>query len=220
MHRLEPQLMKHTPLRQAGFTLTELLIGAFLTGVALTAVATVAIGHIRVTDRTMWTIQFRRDLSRLNSLLSAEAAEACIFRSGADPTSCIPPATSPCTGTAGSDLRMGVPVSAVGTPGVPVMPPGGSGTPTPPHIVRYYLGTGSEANQLRRIGPPILATGRLSGGATYVNSLILDGVTSFTPTVSADCRAVTITATLQVPNSTVTRNTSITLAPGVTQYIN
>jgi prepilin-type N-terminal cleavage/methylation domain-containing protein len=77
MHRLEPQLMKHTPLRQAGFTLTELLIGAFLTGVALTAVATVAIGHIRVTDRTMWTIQFRRDLSRLNSLLSAEAAEAC-----------------------------------------------------------------------------------------------------------------------------------------------
>ncbi len=209
--------MQRPSFHQAGFTLVELLIGAFLTGVALTAVATVAIGHIRVTDRTMWTIQLRRDLSRLNSLLTAEAAEACIFRSGTDPTSCIPPATSPCTGTAGTDLRMGVPVS---TAGVPVLPPGGSGTPVPPHVVRYYLGTGGEANQLRRIGPPILASGRLSGGATYVNSLILDGVTSFTPTVSADCRAVTITATLQVPNSTDTRNTSITLAPGVTQYIN
>jgi type II secretory pathway pseudopilin PulG len=212
--------MKTIPRRQAGFTLVELLIGAFLTGVALTAVATVAIGHIRVTDRTIWTIQFRRDLSRLNSLLTAEAAEACIFRSGADPTSCTPPATSPCTGTAGTDLRMGLPVSAAGTPGVPVMPPGGSGTPTPPHIVRYYLGTGAQANQLRRLGPPILSTGRLSGGATYVDSLVLDGVSSFTPTVTADCRSVSITATLQVPNSTDTRTSTITLATGVTQYIN
>lgn len=209
--------MKAIPARQAGFTLIELLIGAFLTGVALTAVATVAIGHIRVTDRTMWTIQFRRDLSRLNSLLTAEAAEACIFRSGSDPASCIPPTTSPCTGVAGTDLRMGIPVS---TAGVPVRPPGGSGTPVPPHIVRYYLGAGTEANQLRRIGPSILSTGRLSGGTTYVNSLILDGVTSFTPTINADCRSATIAATIQVPNSTATRTANITLATGVTEYIN
>jgi type II secretory pathway pseudopilin PulG len=216
MHQLEPQLMNRTR-SQAGFTLIELLLGAFLTGVALTAVATVAIGHIRVTDRTLWTIQLRRDLSRLNSLLTTEAAEACIFRSDTDPTSCTPPATTPCTGTAGTDLRMGV---AVSTAGVPVSPPGSAATPVPPHIVRYYLGTGAQANQLRRIGPPILASGRLSGGTAYVDSLVLDGVDSFTPTVAADCRSVTIAATLQIPNSTDTRASTLTLVPGVTQYIN
>lgn len=194
-----------------GFTILELLVGSVLSLIALAAVASVAIGHIRTTDRTLWTIQLRRDLSRLNTLLTAETNEACVFRSGQAPTSCTPPAatTTPgCTGTAGTDLQMGVRVIASG---VPV-------TPLP--VVRYYLGTGATAGQLRRAGPPILADGRLNTALANVDSLLLDGVTTFTPTVTTDCRSATVAVTLQVPNSSATNARTFTLVPGVTEFIN
>lgn len=189
----------------------ELLVGSVLSIIALTAVASVAIGHIRTTDRTLWTIQLRRDLSRLNTLLTAETNEACVFRSGQVPTSCTPPAattTAGCTGTAGTDLQMGVRVIAAG---VPV-------TPLP--VVRYYLGTGAAAGQLRRVGPPILADGRLNTALANVDSLLLDGVTTFTPTVTTDCRSATVAVTLQVPNSSAISTRTFTLVPGVTEFIN
>ena len=195
-------------LSASGFTLIELLVGSVLTVIALSAVASVAIGHIRSTDRTLWTIQLRRDLARLNTLLTAEAGESCVFRSGQTPTSCTPPstATTPgCTGSAGTDLRMGVQVINAGAP------------VTPLPVVRYYLGTGGE---LRRVGPPILATGRLNTGAANVDSLLLDGVTCFIPTVATDCRSATVAVTLHVPNSTDSRTRTFTLSPGVTEYIN
>ncbi len=191
----------------SGFTLIELLVGSVVSVLALTAVAAVAIGHMRTTDRTIWTIQLRRDLSKLNVLLSAEANDACIFSAGTSPTTCVPPAVSPCTGAAGTDLRMGLPMIVNG---VPV-------TPLP--VVRYYLGAGFNANQLRRNGPPIFANGRLNTAASNVDSLVLDGVTAFTPTVAADCRSVQIAITLQVPNSSNTRARTFNLNPGVTKYI-
>jgi type II secretory pathway pseudopilin PulG len=195
-------------LSASGFTLIELLVGSVLTVIALSAVASVAIGHIRSTDRTLWTIQLRRDLARLNTLLTAEAGESCVFRSGQAPTSCTPPSTSTtpgCTGSAGTDLQMGVQVINNGAP------------VTPLPVVRYFLDSGG---QLRRVGPPILATGRLNTGVATVDSLLLDGVTGFTPTVATDCRSATVAVTLQVPNSTASRTRTFTLAPGVTEYMN
>jgi len=200
----------------SGFTIVELLVGSVLTVIALTAVASVAIGHIRSTDRTLWTIQLRRDLARLNTLLTAEAGESCVFRSGQTPTSCTPDSTSTpgCTGTAGTDLRMGVQVINAGAPA----------TPLP--VVRYYLGTGGTAGQLRRVGPPILASGRLNTAVADVDSLVLDGVTNFTarvpamPSTLADCRSARVDITVQVPNSTASRTRTFTLSPGVTEYIN
>ncbi len=206
------QFHRHSALSPTkGFTIVELLVGSVLSVIALTAVASVAIGHIRSTDRTLWSIQLRRDLSRLSTLLTAEANEACVFRSGQAPTTCTPPSTTTtpgCTGVLGTDLQMGIRVINAG---VPV-------TPLP--VVRYYLGTGGAAGQLRRVGPPILATGRLNTALANVDSLVLDGVTTFSPTVEDDCRSARLSVTLQVPNSTAIRTSNLVLAPGATEYIN
>ena len=102
--------------------------------------------------------------------------------------------------------------------GVQVISAGVPVTPLP--VIRYYLGTGSSAGQLRRDGPPILINGRLNTALTNVDSLVLDGVTSFTPTVESDCRSASLNVTIQVPNSTATRQRIFTLTPGVTEYIN
>jgi hypothetical protein len=79
----------------------------------------------------------------------------------------------------------------------------------------------SSTRQVLRAGPRILTTGQLD--ATVANnqtgSVVLDGVTAFTPTVTADCRSATILVTLTVPTTASTLMQTIRVAAGAEQFI-
>jgi len=179
---------RHSP----GFTLPELLIGVVLSGLSIAAVATAILTHLRATDRLLWDSQSRRDLARLNVLIGSEVAESCTMQRGASPTSCDPPATSPCPGAASSDLRLLIPIQA-SPASAPVT-----------RVVRYYL----SGTQLLRDGPRILTGGRLDPANDRNGALLLDGVTLFNPVTGDDCRSVTLTVTTAIPNTGTSRTTT------------
>lgn len=196
------------PLRPAaiasGFTLTELLIGSVLAAGAVGLAATLIVGHIRSTDRMIWDSQTRRDIGRLSFLMATELGESCTLLRGAAPTNCVPPSTSPCPGTStAADLRALVPVQTSPT-SAPVN-----------EVVRYYL----SGTQLLRDGPRILSNGRLDTSADQTGALLLENVTAFTPVVSSDCRSVTVTLTLGVPNSGTSRTETLTLRTGAGEFL-
>ena len=205
----------------AGFTLVELLVGVVIGGIALAALASVAVGHIRVTGRVTWNTQVQRDIGKINSFMAVETREACAFTADASApanwaTSPMPtpsPCTTACSTTAGpttgTQLRMLVPLNT-GVNAAPI-----------PRVIRYYtaLNATTGRTELRRDGPAILADGRLDSSTNQTGAMLIDGVNTFTPTVSADCRTVNLQMSLDVPNGGGTTPVeTITLTSGVRMF--
>lgn len=184
----------HRPARalpRHGFTLTELLVGVVVGAVVLAGVARTLVSHITL-SRTFYSAgQVQQDLNRLQRLLAAETAEACAFQVGTvDPASCF----AACTTTGASQLRLYIPLTT-----------NPNADPTAlanRRIISYRL----DGNRLLRSGPRILSTGELDANAAnnQTDALVLDGVNTFTPTVSADCTSVDVAVRLNVPGSNQT----------------
>jgi len=174
----------------SGFTLVELLIGVVLGAVVLAGAANTLVSHIRLSRSFYSAGQVQQDLIRLQRLLSAETAEACLFQVGTtDPASC----RATCTTAGSSQLRLYVPLST--------SPNADPAALANRRIISYRL----NGDQLLRTGPRILGSGALDPSTTQTDALVLDGVQTFTPTVSADCTNVDLAIRLNVPgrNETV-----------------
>lgn len=207
MKRARPPLTKLD-----GFTLVELLIGAVLGGVAVAAAASVIVSHLNSTNATIWAVQLQRDLSKFNYLLNSEAVEACRMQAGTPPandTACVP-------GTFATPLSCAT-VTGPATSFSLLVPLDVANNDPVERVITYRLDTG----RVVRDGPRILTSGRLDTTVAnnQNNAVVLDGVTAFTPTVSADCRSATITVTLSVPTYAITRTQTIRVAAGAAHYI-
>jgi len=194
-----------------GFTLIELLVGATLALIAVAAAARIVVSHLDSTNATTWSLQLQRDLSKFNFLVNSEANEACRLQRGTAPandTDCTPASTAnPCatfTGTA-TNFNLLVPLAVANADPVE-------------RVITYRFD--SATGRVLRDGPRILTSGQLD--ATVANnqnsSVVLDGVTTFTPNVSADCRSATIDVTLTVPTTTATVSQQIRVAAGADYF--
>ncbi|MCT0207752.1 prepilin-type N-terminal cleavage/methylation domain-containing protein [Synechococcus sp. CS-1332] len=198
-----------------GFTMVELLIGITLGGIAVAAAASVMVSHMNSTNATMWAVQLQRDLSKFNFLVNSEANEACRLQSG----------TPPANDTVCTPGTVAVPVSCATVTGPAtnfnlLVPMDVANNDPEERVITYSFNAGT--GQVLRSGPRILSNGRLD--ATVANnqtgSVVLDGVTAFTPTVSNDCRSATIVLTLSVPTTTATfPPQTIRVAAGAEQFI-
>lgn len=193
-----------------GFTLVELLIGGVVSAIVLGSVAVLAIHQIRIADGVYASSTINRNFKRLSDLLKTEAGEACLLRGGADPRTtatlpdspCKPLATSNCTGAATTDLRLLIPVQAANnTIGY--------------NVVRYYL----SGTELLRDGPQVGTNGLLTNTAD-TGSRVLPNVSTFAPTVSADCTWVSLDVGLTVPGTVNVVNRTLTLYSGASESIN
>jgi type II secretory pathway pseudopilin PulG len=201
----------------SGFTLVELLIGAVLSSLALGSVAFLAVHQIRLADSSYASATVDRSFRRLSDLLRVEVGEACLLRRGLDPrttailpdTPCSPEQPSVCaTPSATADLRMLIPVQVAG-----------SNTPAY-RVVRYYRSNNGTGSELLRDGPQVNANGTLLSTTTNTASRVLTNVSSFVPTVSADCTWVTLQVGLTVPGSATVVNRTLTLYSGAGGSIN
>jgi hypothetical protein len=192
-----------------GFTLVELLIGGVVSAVVLGSVAVLAVHQIRIADNVYTSTLINRNFKRLSDLLKVEVGEACLLRGDVNPrttatlpdTPCKPLATSNCSGAATSDLRLLIPVAAAdNTIGY--------------NVVRYYL----NGTDLLRDGPQVGTDGLLTTTAA-TGSRVLSNVTTFTPTVSADCTWVSLVVGLTVPGTNAV-NRTLTLYSGASESIN
>lgn len=192
-----------------GFTLVELLIGGVVSAIVLGSVAVLAVHQIRIADNVYASTLINRNFKRLSDLLKVEVEEACLLRGDVDPrttatlpdTPCKPLATSNCSGAATADLRLLIPVAAANnTIGY--------------NVVRYYL----NGTDLLRDGPQVGADGLLTTTAA-TGSRVLSNVTTFTPTVSADCTWVSLVVGLTVPGTNAV-NRTLTLYSGASESIN
>lgn len=207
MGRVRPPLAK-----SQGFTLVELLIGTVLGGIAVAAAASVIVSHLNSTNATIWAVQLQRDLSKFNYLLNSEAVEACRVQAGTPPandTACVP-------GTFATPLSCAT-VTGPATNFSLLVPLDVANADPVERVITYRLDSG----RVLRDGPRILTSGRLDTTVAnnQNNAVVLDGVTAFTPTVSADCRSATITVTLAVPTYALTRTQTIRVAAGAAHYI-
>ena len=207
MGRIRPPLAK-----SQGFTLVELLIGTVLGGIAVAAAASVIVSHLNSTNATIWAVQLQRDLSKFNYLLNSEAVEACRMQAGTPPandTACVP-------GTFATPLSCAT-VTGPATSFSLLVPLDVANADPVERVITYRLDSG----RVLRDGPRILTSGRLDTTVAnnQNNAVVLDGVTAFTPTVSADCRSATIAVTLAVPTYAITRNQTIRVAAGANHYI-
>jgi prepilin-type N-terminal cleavage/methylation domain-containing protein len=184
------QQREQTP-RNQGYTLTELLIGVVVGAVVLAGAARTLVSHINLSRNFYSSGQVQQDLNRLQRLLAAETAEACAFQVGAvDPASCF----AACTTTGANQLHLYIPLTTN-----PNADPTAIGNR---RIISYRL----NGNQVLRTGPRILGSGELDSNAAnnQTDALVLDGVNTFTPTVSADCTSVDLAVRLTVPGSAQT----------------
>ncbi|MCP9868062.1 prepilin-type N-terminal cleavage/methylation domain-containing protein [Cyanobium sp. Cruz-8D1] len=209
-----------------GFTLIELLIGGVLSVIALGSVAILGVHQIRIADRVYALTTINRNFRRISDLLKTEAGEACLLRRGVDPgtsrtitlpdTRCKPaPASAPppaapnnaecATPSATADLRLLVPIQ-------------GANNTISYDVIRYEL-VGTE---LRRIGPQVDTNGLLTTTpSTSVGSQrVLTNVSTFVPTVSADCTWVRLDLGLSVPGSADVETRTLTLYSGASESIN
>lgn len=194
--------------------MVELLIGITLGGIAVAAAATVVVSHMNATNASMWAVQLQRDLSKFNFLVNSEANEACRLQSGTPPandTTCTP-------GTVATPVSCAT-VTGPATNFNLLVPMNVANNDPVERVITYSYN--SSTRQVLRAGPRILTTGQLD--ATVANnqtgSVVLDGVTAFTPTVTADCRSATILVTLTVPTTASTLTQTIRVAAGAEQFI-
>lgn len=160
-----------------------------LGAVVLAAAASTLVSQIRL-SRTYYSAgQVQQDLNRLQRFLAAETAEACVFQVGTvDPANC----RAACTTTGANELRLYVPLT-----------PSPNADPTTVanrRIISYRL----SGDRLLRTGPRILGNGRLDPTNTQTDAVVLDGVDTFTPTVSADCTNADVLVRLRVPDTNQT----------------
>jgi hypothetical protein len=187
-------------------------------GIAIAAIAIVAVSHVRTTNRVTWNTQVQRDIAKINSFLVVESREACAFSAAAaapanwatspmpTPSPCTTP---PCATTVGTELRLLVPFST-GVNAAPI-----------PRVIRFYtaLNATTGRSELRRDGPRILVNGQLDSTTANDNAVLIDGVTTFTASVSADCRTANLQLGLNVPNGGGTTPLEpITLTSGVRMF--
>jgi Tfp pilus assembly protein FimT len=193
-----------------GFTLVELLIGGVVSAIVLGSIAALAVHQIRIADRVYASTTIDRQFKRLSDLLKIEVGEACILRGDANPrttatlpdTPCKPLATSNCTGAATTDLRLLLPVQ-------------NANNTISYNVVRYYL----SGTELLRDGTEVNTAGQLTTTAA-TGSRILTNVSTFTPTVSANCTWVSLGVGLTVPKTTNVVTRTFTLYSGASQGIN
>jgi hypothetical protein len=173
------------------FTLIELLLGVVIGGVALAVAANVLVGQIRVTRNFYNSGQVRQDLARLHFFLLTETSEACALQLGSTSlTSC----GGACVTSGSNELRLLVPI----TTSVNADPAAAANLRT----IIYRL----SGNQLLRTGPRILSSGALdtTSANDQIDTLVINNVNTFTPTLSDDCNMVTLSLRLNVPGSTLT----------------
>ncbi len=197
--------------RTAAFTLVELLIGSFLGALALVMALRVFLGHIHVVNRGLWVAQSQRSLSKLTFLVTSEVSEGCALSSSrldTTPTTftyprtpCTPPfrtatGSPSCNAGAGNEFWILIPV-------LPESRELQAGVHTPTYRSIHYFLDPNDTTRLMRQGPRILASGRLdvtgpdnTDGAGDAPTLILDGISSFTPVISEDCRSLSLTVEL------------------------
>lgn len=204
-----------TPLQRlgAGFTLVELLIGAVLSIVALGSVAFLAVHQIRIADTAYASATVDRSFRRLSDLLRVEVGEACLLRRGVDPrttatlpdTPCSPEVPSACAvPSANPDLRLLIPVKTAGS-NIPLY-----------RVVRFYR----SGTELLRDGPQVNADGILLPNTPVTGSRVLTNVSTFVPTVSADCTWVSLQVGLSVPGTANVVTRTLTLYSGIEGSIN
>ncbi len=195
-----------------GLTLVELLIGGVVSAIVLGSVAVLAVHQIRIADRVYASTTIDRRFRRLSDLLKIEVGEACILRRGVSPrttatlpdTPCKPQAISACaTASATPELWLLVPIR------------GANNTISYTNTVRYYL----SGTELLRDGTQVNTAGQLTTTAA-TGSRVLTNVSTFTPTVSADCTWVSLAVGLSVPGTTNVVNRTLTLYSGASQGIN
>ncbi len=211
-------MQRRSSITTAGFTLVELLVGVVVGGIALAAIANVAVSHVRTTSRVTWNTQAQRDIAKINSFLAVESREACAFSAAATaPTNWAtspmptpsPCTTPPCATTAGNELRLLVPFST-NVNAAPI-----------PRVIRFYTfdNPTTGRRELRRDGPRILVNGQLDSTTANNNAVLIDGVNTFTVSVSADCRTANLQMSLDVPNAGGTTPLEpITLSTGVRMF--
>lgn len=211
-------MQRRSHATSAGFTLVELLVGVVVGGIALAAIANVAVSHVRTTSRVTWNTQAQRDIAKINSFLAVESREACAFSAAATaPTNWAtspmptpsPCTTPPCATTAGNELRLLVPFST-NVNAAPI-----------PRVIRFYTfdNPTTGRRELRRDGPRILVNGQLDSTTANNNAVLIDGVNTFTVSVSADCRTANLQLSLDVPNAGGTTPLEpLTLSTGVRMF--
>ncbi|KAF0652411.1 hypothetical protein L107_13920 [Cyanobium sp. Copco_Reservoir_LC18] len=90
-----------------------------------------------------------------------------------------------------------------------------------PRVIRFYtaLNATTGRTELRRDGPRILINGQLDSTTANNNAVLIDGVNTFTVSVSADCRTANLQLSLDVPNGGGTTPLEpITLSTGVRMF--
>lgn len=211
-------MQRRSPTMSAGFTLVELLVGVVVGGIALAAIANVAVSHVRTTSRVTWNTQAQRDIAKINSFLAVESREACAFSAASTaPTNWAtspmptpsPCTTPPCPTAAGTELRLLVPFST-NVNAAPI-----------PRVIRFYTfdNPTTGRRELRRDGPRILVNGQLDSATANNNAVLIDGVNTFTVSVSADCRTANLQLSLDVPNAGgTTPLETLTLSTGVRMF--
>lgn len=177
--------------RNQAFSLVELLVIVVIGGLAMVAMANVTVGQVKVTRSFYSSGQVQQDLSRLQRFLLAETQEACAFQLGSTSlTSC----GAACVTTGFNELRLLIPI----TSSVNADPTAAANLRT----IIYRL----SGNQLLRTGPRILSSGALDTATAndQTDTLVIDNVNTFTPTLSSDCAIATISLRLNVPGTTST----------------
>ncbi|MGB7565688.1 MAG: hypothetical protein WBM08_13185 [Prochlorococcaceae cyanobacterium] len=169
-----------------------MLIGVVLGALAIAAAAQVIVSYTKASNGRIWASESDRNFSRLSFLMNTEIGEGCAVRSGSAPADCTP-STTTCPGTAGTDIRVRVPVL-------------NAANAFSYQTIRYYRDVAT--NEIKRDGPAILPNGRLDTATNVDGAVLVGNVSAFTPTVAADCRSVALTITFTIPDGRIAGNTA------------
>lgn len=185
--------MKHwrTQVLNQAFTLLELLFVVVIGGLAISATANVLVSQVRVTRNFYSSGKVQQDLSRLHRFLLAETQEACAFQIG---STSLNSCSASCVTSGFNELRLLIPITT--------NPNNDPASATNLRTIIYRI----SGNQLLRTGPRILSSGALDTATAndQTDTLVIDNVNTFTPTLSSDCNITTISIRLNVPGSTNT----------------
>jgi hypothetical protein len=204
-HRLRraPIPPPRRPRSEAGVTLVELLVALLISGLFVPLIWVSIRGAIQFFEATIWQVQLERDLDRLTTLLDAEAFDACLFSTTANPAAnCVPTAAQACNTAQANQLRFRATLLD------------GDNAPAGTRVVRYFR-TGTD---LFRNGPAVLPNGQLDPNAAnnQTNQLVMRGVTGFAVTPGNDCTTATIVVRVRpvAPNTfTATQGFGIEIPP-------
>ena len=195
-----------------GFTLVELLTAVLLSALVIESLAQLAVQQINLANRVYGFSSTNRNFRRLSDLLKIEVGEACLLRKGlALPTTytwpnnpCKPLSTSACsTSSSNNKLYLLIPIQ------------GSDNSIVYSNTAFYYL----SGTDLLREGPQVGTDGLLSSTANVTGRRVLTNVTTFIPSVSADCTSVDLEVGVTYPGKAEVRRT-LSFYSGATEMIN